>query len=81
MERSIITLSKTGIVHYSKFTWWYVLSWRFNKMKEKEDWYEYENLRICEKWLQIESCRRCLLETLCHYEKNNGQKQDPWNNE
>ena len=45
-------------------------------MKEKEDWYEYKNLRICEKWLQIESCRRCLLETLCHYEKNNGQKQD-----
>lgn len=31
--------------------------------------YEYENLRICKKGLQIESCRRCLFEALCHYEK------------
>lgn len=50
-------------------------------MKEKEDWYEYKNLRICEKWLQIEGCRRCLFEVLCNYEKNNGQKQDTWDNE
>lgn len=39
-------------------------------MKEKEDWYEYENLRICEKGLQIESCRKCLFEVLCNYENN-----------
>lgn len=39
-------------------------------MKEKEEnEYEYKHLRICEKWLQIESCRKCLFETLCHYEK------------
>lgn len=38
-------------------------------MKEKENWYEYKNLRICEKGLQIESCRKCLFEVLCHYQK------------
>jgi len=39
-------------------------------MKEKEEnEYEYKHLRICEKWLQIESCRKCLFEALCHYEK------------
>jgi hypothetical protein len=32
--------------------------------------YEYKNKRICEKWLQIESCRKCLFEVLCNYEKN-----------
>ena len=40
-------------------------------MKEKEkirNEYEYKDLRICEKGLQIESCRKCLFETLCHYE-------------
>ena len=45
-------------------------------MKEKENWYEYKNLRICEKWLQIESCRKCLFELLCHY-----QKQNEWRKE
>jgi len=25
--------------------------------------------RICEKWIQIESCRKCLFEILCNYEK------------
>ena len=46
-------------------------------MKEKEikNEYEYKNLRICEKWLQIESCRKCLFEVLCNYEKQNGR----WN--
>lgn len=39
-------------------------------MKEKEEnEYEYKHIRICEKWLQIESCRKCLFEVLCHYEK------------
>lgn len=40
-------------------------------MKEKREIkneYEYKHLRICEKWLQIESCRKCLFELLCHYE-------------
>lgn len=45
-------------------------------MKEKEDWYEYKNLRICEKWLQIESCRKCLFELLCHYQKQNEWRRD-----
>lgn len=46
-------------------------------MKEKEikNEYEYKNLRICEKWLQRESCRKCLFEVLCNYEKQNGR----WN--
>ena len=53
-------------------------------MKEKEkiiNEYEYKDLRICEKGLQIESCRKCLFETLCHYEniKNELQKNDSWN--
>lgn len=48
--------------------WWNVLHTRIAQMKEKEE-YEYEDLRICEKWLQIESCRKCLFEVLCHYEK------------
>ena len=50
--------------------WWNVLHPRIAQMKEKEEnEYEYKHLRICEKWLQIESCRKCLFETLCHYEK------------
>ena len=40
--------------------------------------YEYKDLRICEKGLQIESCKRCLLEVLCHYEK---MKKDLSNND
>jgi len=52
--------------------WWFILYSRIVKMKEKEtkNEYEYKHLRICEKWLQIESCRKCLFELLCHYEKN-----------
>ena len=39
-------------------------------MKEKEEnEYEYEHLRVCEKWLQRASCSKCLFEVLCHYEK------------
>lgn len=30
---------------------------------------EEEKKRVCEKWIEIESCRKCLFETLCHYEK------------
>lgn len=48
-------------------------------METRND-YEYKDLRICEKWLQIESCRKCLLEALCHYEKMK-QDLDPKNNE
>ena len=35
---------------------------------ETKDEYEYKNLRICKHNLQIESCRKCLFEVLCHYE-------------
>ena len=50
--------------------WWNVLHSRIAQMKEKEEnEYEYKHLRVCEKWLQIESCRKCLFEALCHYEK------------
>lgn len=42
--------------------------------------YEYKDLRVCEKWLQIESCRKCLFEVLCHYEKMK-KDLDPKNNE
>ena len=51
-------------------------------METKDD-YEYKHLRICEKWLQIESCRKCLFEVLCHYEKmkkENEKKSDLSNN-
>lgn len=37
---------------------------------ETKDEYEYKNKRICEKWIQIESCRKCLFEALCNYERN-----------
>ena len=54
-------------------------------MKEKREIkneYEYKHLRICEKWLQIESCRKCLFELLCHYEhmidENKRRNQDWW---
>ena len=32
--------------------------------------YEYRDKRVCEYWLQIESCRKCLFEVLCNYKKN-----------
>ena len=59
--------------------WWNVLHSRIAQMKEKEEnEYEYKHLRICEKWLQIESCRKCLFEVLCHYEK---MQEDLQNND
>jgi len=30
---------------------------------------EIKEKRICKKGIQIESCRQCLFETLCHYEE------------
>jgi hypothetical protein len=47
-------------------------------METKND-YEYKHLRICEKNLQRESCRKCLFEVLCNYEKmikKNQEKSD-----
>ena len=41
----------------------------FMKNMETKNEYEYQDLRICEKGLQIESCRKCLFEVLCNYEK------------
>lgn len=38
------------------------------KEKTKNEWYEYKHLRICRHGLQIESCRKCLFEVLCHLE-------------
>jgi len=36
---------------------------------EVKNEYEYKHLRICDKGLQRESCRKCLMEVLCNYEK------------
>lgn len=51
---------------------------------ETKDEYEYKNLRICKKWLQIEtSCRKCLFEVLCHYEdmkEKQKEKSDLYSN-
>lgn len=33
--------------------------------------YEHSDKRICEYWLQIESCRQCLFDALCHLKKDN----------
>lgn len=39
----------------------------------KEHFYSKERVeekkRVCKKNIQIESCRACLMEALCHYEK------------
>lgn len=46
---------------------------------ETKNEYEYKHLRICEKNLQRESCRKCLFEVLCNYEKmkkENEKKSD-----
>lgn len=32
-----------------------------------------KTIRICEYWLQIKSCRQCLFEALCNYQKQNGR--------
>ena len=44
-------------------------------METKND-YEYADLRICKKWLQIESCRRCLFEVLCNLENQKEHDED-----
>lgn len=44
------------------------------KEKEKIEWYEYADKRICKYGLQRESCRQCLFEVLCNLENN--KKQD-----
>lgn len=66
-------MSKERTLHNTlRSGWWFILHPRIIEMKEKEetkDWYEFAHLRICEKWLQIESCRKCLFEVLCDYEK------------
>ena len=50
-------------------------------MKEKEEGYEYKNLKICRRNIQRESCRDCLFEVLCRYEdnkaKNEGKEIEP----
>lgn len=45
---------------------------------ETKNEYEYKNLRICEKGLQIESCRKCLFEVLCNYQKNLIKNSEQW---
>ena len=48
------------------------------KEKETKNEYEYKHLRICEKWLQIESCRKCLFDALCLYLDNNNKNARKW---
>lgn len=70
-------MSKTRIRDNTELWWWYVLHTRtIKKMKEELNEYEYKNLRVCEKWLQIESCRKCLFELLCHYQDNNDKNKN-----
>ena len=38
---------------------------------EKDEQKEKKEKRICKEWLQIESCRQCLFETLCRLKKFN----------
>lgn len=33
--------------------------------------YEHKDLKVCQYWLQIESCRQCLFDSLCNMKKNN----------
>ena len=37
---------------------------------KQKDWYEFAHLRICKYWIQRESCRRCLFETLCALDRS-----------
>ena len=69
-------MSKERAIHNIIWNrWWNVLYSRTAKMKEKEKKrYEYwENKSECRYWLTVESCSRCLFETLCRLEK------DKWN--
>lgn len=44
-----------------------------NSPKKKEpEWYEYSHLRVCNKGLQRESCRKCLFEVLCNLHNKDG---------
>ena len=53
------------------------------KEKETKNEYEYKHLRICEKWLQRESCRKCITEVLCNYERmiNETKRKLNWTKE
>jgi hypothetical protein len=69
-------MSKERAIHNTILDrWWNVLYPWVIKMKEKEkNRYEYwENKSECRYWLVMESCWRCLFETLCRLEK------DRWN--
>ena len=39
---------------------------------DKVEWYEYANLRVCNMWLQQDSCRKCLFEVLCNLYNKDG---------
>ena len=42
------------------------------QVKKEPEWYEYDYLRVCNKGLQIESCRKCLFEVLCNLYNKDG---------
>lgn len=42
------------------------------QQKKQPEWYEYSHLRICNMWLQKESCRQCLFEVLCNLNNKDG---------
>lgn len=42
------------------------------KVNKKPEWYEYAHLRVCNMWLQRESCRQCLFEVLCNLKNKDG---------
>lgn len=51
--------------------WWNVLYSRTTKMEETQrENTEANKKRICRYGLEIESCRQCLFEALCHYQDN-----------
>ena len=44
-------------------------------MEKQKSYYEYwEKKGECTYWLTVESCRRCLFETLCRLDQNNKRK-------
>ena len=43
-------------------------------MKEKEIT-QIDKKRVCKYWLEIESCRQCLFDALCQFQKNNEMLQ------
>lgn len=42
------------------------------QVKKEPEWYEYDYLRVCNMWLQQDSCRKCLFEVLCNLYNKNG---------